>query len=194
LFHDVFGLTARSFRAGRFGIGRHSLGALESFGYQVESSVTPFVNWGPTENGEDLDFVGAPTQPYRPDPIAPQRAGRARMLEVPVTIRPHRFGALPLVGRRLPARWLRPTFSGPRELVAIAREEIAATRSNDSAGCPVVLNAMFHNVEVVPDASPYAPTEGAALRILDRLEALLEFARAERIRTVGLCDVAELFS
>jgi hypothetical protein len=57
----------------------------------------------------------------------------------------------------------------------------------------VVLNAMFHNVEVIAGASPYAATDEAARAILGRVEALLAFALREDIRVVGLSDLAEMF-
>jgi hypothetical protein len=41
LFRSSFGRPPRSFRAGRFGIGQHSLGLLQDLGYTVDSSVTP---------------------------------------------------------------------------------------------------------------------------------------------------------
>jgi hypothetical protein len=49
---------------------------------------------------------------------------------------------------------------------------------------------MFHNVEVVAGASPYAATEAEAATILSRLEALLVWARSEGVKQVGLADVA----
>jgi hypothetical protein len=78
-------------------------------------------------------------------------------------------------------------------LVDVAKEEVAAARSR-SPGVPVVLNAMFHNVEVIPGASPYAETESEARTILERVAALLAFAASESMRFVSLSDVAELFA
>ena len=49
-----------------------------------------------------------------------------------------------------------------------------------------------HNVEIVPNLSPYAATEDQARAILDRLGALLAFARREAISVVGLGDVPEI--
>ena len=51
---------------------------------------------------------------------------------------------------------------------------------------------MFHNVEVVPGLSPYAFDEEAARGILDRVRALLTFARRQAIAVVGLGDVPEI--
>jgi hypothetical protein len=183
-FAAAFGRAPRVFRAGRFGLGERSLDLLAELGYTVDSSVTPFVDWSAIGG---LSFVGAPTQPYRPDPAAPARPGSAPLCEVPVTIRP---SVLPLVGWRWP-RWLRPTRGSVRGLVRLMRDEIADGAAGDGAR-PVVLNAMFHNVEVVPGASPYARSERQAGAILRRLEGMLEFAASAGIPVVGLEEAAAL--
>ncbi len=190
LFSRAFGRRPRSFRAGRFGIGEHSLGILESLQYTVESSVTPHMDWS-ASGARGLSFVGAPGQPYHPDPKAPARPGTSPILEVPVTIRPHRLSRVPLLGSKLEPRWLRPTRGTGTRLVAVAREEIQEGHEAHPDR-PVILNAMFHNVEVIPAGSPYAATEKEAKRILDRLGALLAFARREGIPVVGLGDIAEI--
>ena len=179
-FVTAFGVPPRSFRAGRFGIGAHTIGILEHLGYEVDSSITPSIDWG-AACAAGLSFRDAPTQPYHPDVTAPARRGASHLLEVPVTIRPSRFPGL----RRWRQRWLRPTRGTARGLIALARDEIAAATPT----APVVLNAMLHNVEVVPGASPYAADEPGARRILARLEALLAFAAREGVAVVGLCDV-----
>jgi hypothetical protein len=53
---------------------------------------------------------------------------------------------------------------------------------------------MFHNVEVVADASPYAATDTEAHRIVDRLAALLEFARSEGVTYARLGDLPQLLA
>ena len=190
LFIRAFGHQPLSFRAGRFGIGKASLGILESLGYHVESSVTPHMDW--TSSGaKGLAFHDAPTQPYRPDLEEPGRVGDAKIWEVPVTIRKSMWNALPAIGKKLEPRWLRPTRGTPAGLVRVAEDEIADARRR-APGRPVILNAMFHNVEITPGTSPYAETEGAALAILDRLGALLAFAKRESIAVVGLGDVPEI--
>jgi peptidoglycan/xylan/chitin deacetylase (PgdA/CDA1 family) len=193
-FRAAFGHAPRSFRAGRFGVGQHSLALLEELGYHVDSSVTPFVDWS-ASGAPGLSFAGAPTQPYRPDRGDPTRHGTSALVEVPVTIRPHPWRTWPIVGRILEARprWLRPTFSSERELVGTACAEIARARA-DRPRRAVFLNAMFHNVEVVPGASPYASSERGCRRLLRRLAALLRFAESHAITCIGLGDVPELVS
>ncbi len=192
IFTSTFGKAPRSFRAGRFGIGENSLGILSDLGYAVESSVTPFMDW--TSSGAPgLSFVGAPTQPYHPDPRAPAKLGPCKVLEVPVTIRPRALSHAPFVGKYIEPRWLRPTRGTESGICDLAKDEIKAARAAHPER-PVVLNAMFHNVEIIAGASPYAQTEAAAEGIMDRLAALLAFAREEDIRVIGLSDVPELFA
>lgn len=189
-FVSAFGYRPTSFRAGRFGLGPASLGILESLGYAVDSSVTPYIDWS-SAGAADLSFHGAPTQPYRPALRLPARRGLADILEVPVTIRPRLANALPGIGRLIEPRWLRPTHESATSLIRVAIEEIESAQ-RAMPGRPVILNAMFHNVEIVPGASPYARTEAEARRILDRLGLLLAFAARERIPVVGLGDVPEI--
>lgn len=190
LFIRAFSYQPRSFRAGRFGIGPASIGILESLGYTVESSVTPHIDWS-SAGAKGLSFHGAPTQPYRPDRRDPAKPGDASILEVPVTIRKRLANALPIVGKHVEPRWLRPTRGDADTLVRVAEDEIAEARRR-APGRPVVVNAMFHNVEIVPDKSPYAADEAEAHAILARLRALLAFAEREDIQVVGLGDVPEI--
>jgi hypothetical protein len=187
-FRAAFGRHPLSFRAGRFGLGANTVPALEALGYTVESSVTPGVDWSSVSRG--LSFVGAPQQPYRPDPRDPARVGSGRLLEVPVTIVARTPAALPLVGRFAAPRWLRPTWTRGAGLVSVARTAVRRALASRPDG-PVVLNAMFHNVEVVAGASPYAATDRAARRILDRLGVLLAWARQQGIAGIGLGDVPD---
>lgn len=190
LFIRALDHQPQSFRAGRFGLGSASIGILESLGYAVESSVTPHMDWS-SFGAPGLSFEDAPTQPYRPDPESPGHPGSASILEVPITIRRRFANAIPGLGRRIDRRWLRPTRGTAEGIVRVAQDEIAEARRIAPAR-PVILNAMFHNVEVVAGASPYGNDEDGARGILDRLCALLTFAHREAIAVVGLSDVPEI--
>jgi len=192
LFRAAFGFAPRSFRAGRFGIGPHSLGFLADLGYAVDSSVSPHKSWAKA-GAPAASFLTAPDQPYWPDHAAPADVSLTPgpLLEVPVTILPSRFAGWPLIGQKLEPRWLRPTRGTAAGLVQVARDALARTAGSTR---PVVLNCMFHNVEIMPGLSPYAANEAEADAILGRLAALLDFARREGIAVVGLGDIAELFT
>jgi hypothetical protein len=190
LFHAAFGRRPLSFRAGRFGIGSHSLTFLAELGYTVDSSVSPLKDWS-RQGAPAASFRSAPTQPYWPVMAMPDVAANVPgpLLEVPVTILPSKFARLPLIGARFEPRWLRPTHGSAESLVAVARDELARTKEG-----PVVLNCMFHNVEIMPGLSPYAKNEDEAGGILERLAALLAFARSEGIAVVGLADIPAVFA
>jgi hypothetical protein len=190
-FRACFGRAPTSFRAGRFGVGPSTMGILERLGYAVDSSVTPFVDWSGVSRG--LSFAGSPAQPYHPDRSDPARRGSSPVLEVPVTIRPSALARVPLLGKRVEARWLRPTRNDARELVAVARDAIEDARRARPAA-PVVLNAMLHNVEVVAGTSPYAATDAHARQIVDRLAGLLDFARSAGIAFARLSDVPQILA
>lgn len=190
LFIRTFEHQPVSFRAGRFGIGRRTIRILEGLGYSVESSVTPNVDWS-NQGSPGLTFEGAPTQPYHPDRDDPTRPGDSKILEIPVTIRRRLLNSLPGIGKRVEPRWLRPTWASAEALVRLAEDEIADARRN-APGRPVILNAMLHNTEVIPDASPYAGTEPDARVILERLRELLAYAKNESIAVIGLGEVPEI--
>jgi hypothetical protein len=190
-FRSAFGRAPTSFRAGRFGVGAHTIGFLEGLGYAVDSSVTPYVDWSEVSAG--LSFRDAPTQPYHPDAGDAGRPGISPLLEVPVTILPSALSRVPLLGRHVEPRWLRPTRTSGEDLVAIARDAIAEAR-RARLERPVVLNAMFHNVEVVAGTSPYAATDAEAMRIVDHLRVLLQMARREGIAGIGLSDVPDVLA
>lgn len=187
LFHAAFYRNPRSFRAGRFGIGSHSLGILADLGYAVDSSVTPLKDWAKA-GAPAASFRRAPTQPYWPVLEKPEEVSSTpgTLLEVPVTIRPSAFSWLPVVGGQIEPRWLRPTKGSVEALISIAKDEIAAS---SASGRPVVLNCMFHNVEIMPGLSPYADSAEEAYAILNRLDGLLAFAEREGIRTIALGDI-----
>lgn len=205
LFASCFGRRPASFRAGRFALGSRTLGFLEELGYRVDSSVTPFRT---NEYGGGLrsNYWGAPLAPYHPSPADPRRAGSLRLMEVPVTIlAPALVGWPPFLLRRLNDRsvrrrpmrtmlggavetwWVRPLRGSPEQLVSWADSVIGGWKSSSTP----VLNVMFHSVEVIPGASPYAQTETEVAGLLEGLEHLFAHLRARyRVVSVGLDELA----
>jgi hypothetical protein len=210
LFARAFGRQPRAFRAGRFGIGASSLGILADLGYTVDSSVTPFIDWTGAGPGAP-SFSDAPVAAYRPDLRAPAIPGDGPLWEIPLTIRPRLWNRQPLaraffrgyLQRHLRPRWLRPTWSSARALIQLARDVWAEPVHSSSLQSPhdaipvlqpPIWNVMFHNVELVAGASPYARTDSQARAILDRLAAFLAFACAAGARSMGLGDLPELLA
>jgi hypothetical protein len=179
----AIGARPTTYRAGRNGIDGRQLAVLERLGYTVDTSVDPLFNerrkGGPA-------FGGAPEAPFRPDYADLRRAGRARILEVPISASTlprlpaaaqRAYASLPPIPwrgvfRRLGLRpvWLRPSYSPTGEMIAFA-SRLAARR----AAC---FNVIFHSSELIAGGSPYTPDAGSVDRFLDSLRRLLEHLTA----------------
>jgi hypothetical protein len=208
LFEGRFGRRPTSFRAGRFAATGRTLSYLEELGYLVDSSVTPFrTNY--FEGGYACNHWGAPLRPYRPSARDLRKRGRLRVLEVPVTLLADSFAAFPAVllrqlsdrimrrrrvfaalGLRPETKWLRPLRHTAAELIALADRVVSTWRG----GPPVVLNVMFHSVEAVPGASPYAPVLGDVTRLVEDLARLFEHLRSMyAVDARGLSSLHSIF-
>ena len=180
LFVTRFGRRPVSFRAGRFALAGRTLSFLEDLGYSVDSSVTPF-RTNEFAGGLSSNFWGAPLAPYHPSVRDPRKRGRLRLLEVPVTILAPSLARWPrFLLRRLSDRasrsrpiraiaggtveklWVRPLRGTAEQLLSWADAVIGSWEARSTP----VLNVMFHSVEAVAGASPYARTE-------DEVEGLL---------------------
>ncbi len=173
LFESKFGYAAKSFRAGRWGISQKTLSFLEDLNYTVDSSVCSFRTHY-FEQGE-VNFWGAPLQPYHPNPNDFRKKGGMKILEVPATLgnsdlmkwpkfvlrklndksRIHKK-ILGKMGKSSKITWFRPWKSSANEMIKIAEDYIQHFASNNK---PVVLNMMFHSNEILPGTSPYVQDE-----------------------------------
>jgi peptidoglycan/xylan/chitin deacetylase (PgdA/CDA1 family) len=122
------GVHPRSFRAGRFAVNMDTIRALESCGFNVDCSMTPFLDWG-----FHSTLSSSKTFPYF------IRVGSSDILEIPVTI-VYPFGLFPA--------WLRPSASSGSDMINVMK--IRAESRED----PLVLNMMFHSMELI-DPNPY---------------------------------------
>jgi len=202
LFHSRFGYAPASFRAGRFGIGENSLRFLDALGYRVDSSVTPYA----VHDG--FNFWGCPVTPYHASERDPCLRGALRILEAPVTIHSRFLSGFPdgwLLGqgpqawwfraaRRIFGKeyvrpiWLRPSFRDFSDMRKVVDAYLEA--HHHAARCLLVM--MFHSVEVIPAASPYAQTEEEVNVFLDRLERTLAYAQQLGAKFIGLSEAADL--
>jgi hypothetical protein len=122
------GANPRSFRAGRFGINNDTLRALVLCGFNLDCSMTPFLDWGFHETLSSFKV-----SPYF------LRIGSSEILEIPVTIiRPF----------SLFSAWLRPSFQSGSDMINVMK--IRAGSGED----PLVLSMMFHSMELI-DPNPY---------------------------------------
>ena len=181
---DVFGAPPTAFRAGRFGLGAEAVPALVACGYQVDSSVTPFMSWEAMDDGPN--FVGASLDAYR---VGTGRDIRVRtadgpLVEIPITCGYTRFasGRWPGLHRVLhtrPARALH--LAGLARRLGLAKltqlspeqesvEDMLAVSRGALEGGVRHLHLFFHSVALRPGLSPW--TSGA--QDVDRIYAKID--------------------
>ena len=204
LFEAGFGRRPVSFRAGRFSLSRQSLGFLDRLGYGVDSSVTPF-RTNRYADGITCNYWGAPLHAYHPSERDSRRVGGLRLLEVPVTILVPALSRWPaFILRRLDDRilsrkllfqclglknqkiWVRPYRGTSAELTAWADTVITRWTASSAP----IINVMFHNVEVIPGASPYAQNAGDVAGFVTSMDALFRHLEANyEVASVGLGEL-----
>lgn len=180
LFENRFGYAPKSFRAGRFGAGANTIDALERLGYVTDTSVTPYIRW-PHPDGP-VDYRNAPEQPYYPAEGSLTKPGSYRpdrLLEIPVSMYPRWLRG---------PRWLRPWFSSVANMKKVIHHQLRRHRDAPV----VVVNMMFHSMEVIPAASPYPQSESDVRQYLDDLGEILHWAGAEGIEFCGITEAANL--
>jgi hypothetical protein len=198
---QALGVVPISFRSGRWGFGPHVAAALQQFGFRVDTSVTPFVDWSVYEGP---DYRVAPLCKYRfnaSDIQTPVPNGS--LLEVPATIgflqqnyelcrrvigwraatsRLHMIGILERAGL-VNLRWLSPELSTGKEMVRLAKTSLAR-------GCSY-LNMTLHSTTLLPGKSPYVRTEEDLETFLGHIELLLQFAANEGLAFSPLAKALE---
>jgi hypothetical protein len=185
LFRETFGYAPTAFRAGRYGLSSDTFDILVESGYKVDSSVTPGLFWDYEEGAVDFRSWSGDAQWVTKD--------KGRILELPVSIRPAnrlspimRDASLKLKkGSRLfqrlaPYQWLRPSWHSGSELIRYVQ---TATEK--------VLVLMFHSIEIIPGASPYARTEHDVQRILHALDELFGWCAERDYKFCGMTEMVD---
>jgi hypothetical protein len=185
LFQQGFKRNPVSFRAGRFSAGDNTVRCLEALGYLVDTSVTPHIRWADKSREAPVDFLTAREQPYfLVSGSLRQEDGQGRILEVPVSITLQRTLRRKKFWEK-EDRWLRPGFSSFRQMTKICD---VFRRRYDSTGM-LVLNMMFHNVEVLPGKSPYVRTKQDSVDYQDSIRRFLEYCQQLGIVCVSLKEL-----
>ena len=201
LFIEKFGYAPTSFRAGRFAAGTNTINSLERLGYLVDSSVTPFIDWNLPEGR--ANFLNASDQPYFPDKQDIVRVGDSKVLEVPVSIITSRFKKhfqfsnnvklnkyLDIIANQLsPTYWLRPSFQSSQEMLYAIKRIIKKHHTKDI----IVLNMMFHSMEIIPNASPYTKTDQDCYLFLRRIEDVLKYCVENNFQFATLSELYSYF-
>jgi hypothetical protein len=175
-----------SYRSGRFGFSAAHVSSLERLGYRVESSVAPLF-YEAHKGGPD--FVEAPLTPYFLSYDSATRPGSSDLLELPLSSalnrrvpaavariyarapRPYQTKRILRLLRIADVRWLRPSYSSARDMIALARQLV-----DEGVG---LLNLLFHSSEAIVGGSPYNRSQAELDAFFDRLGTFFECATKE---------------
>lgn len=200
LFEKQFNLAPVSFRAGRFSAGNNTIKSLELLNYKVDTSVTPHVNWNDKTREQPVDYTSAKEQPYFVDTANfPEENEKGNILQIPITISKRKTNIFKELKRTyLGLRhsfqkerplWLRPVFSNLDEFISLTEEYSDKYKANKN----ILLNTMFHNVEVMPNLSPYSKNETDCNNYLSQLEQYLIYCKKNNIKGITLSDAYKLY-
>jgi hypothetical protein len=208
ILHDSiterFGTTAVCFRAGRWALSEGVARCIQEFGYLVDTSVTPYVDWTAKQGP---DFTEASSFPYRFDPedIFTEKP-HGCLLELPPTIgfyQKHmkvashvrkkilngRLAKLHLIGilDRLMLnnfRWLSPELSSGKAMVLLAKNFLWLGHPH--------LNMCFHSPSLLPGKSPFVRNEEDLRNFFRDIETFLEFCVKQGLAFAPLREALEL--
>ena len=196
-----YGVTPRSFRAGRWGFSAEVGRNLTSVGIIVDSSITPYVSWA-AQHGPDFDRSYPETYRVSGEDLTVVDPA-SDLVEVPVTIgftgvlraagypvhRALRTSPLrALRGRGILNRvglfrtsWLCPELAGSDDMIALTEAQVARGAS--------ILNFMFHSGALLAGKTPYVRTPSDEVRFLRRIETYLRHCRARGFGSVTLSEI-----
>jgi hypothetical protein len=202
LLTDAFGREPRVFRAGRWAFGPGILDALAQLGYQVDSSVAPYVDWsvegGPDGSLEDMQISAKGGGLLEIPPTIgfleadQRRAARAyrlfrRLFRSRHRARQEAWGNGPAARLGLASlRWLSPEHSSAAEMIRLG----SVLRD---AGYPW-LNVPLHSVTLLPGRTPFVRTLDDQARFLDTVREFLAWASDAGVRFAGLSTAPALLS
>jgi hypothetical protein len=195
-----FNVTPTSFRCGRWGFSEDMARILCRFGYKVDSSLIPYMDWSEYK-GPDYSSLSA-----KPRVLFPDATGDAPdenlLLEVPPSVgylQRDQEGCNRLYYRILRSRLkhlsilgllsrlkllnrvsLSPEINNGRDMVELATRMMGNGFK--------VLNLFFHSCSLLENRSPFVRTSADAEEFLRRIEMVLAFARDRNIKPIKLSD------
>lgn len=141
---DIFQTDIQSHRSGRWYIDKEYIQILKRYGYLVDCSVTPYVNWidnsGLTRGSAGVNYKKYPCYDYEMDLNNLQKKGKSGFYEVPVTIDRKNISWL-----KYDCNWLRPNGKNIEEMNDLVEKKIIER-------CDY-LEFMIHSSELMPGGS-----------------------------------------
>lgn len=198
VIRDRFGVTPISFRAGRWGFSREVAETIHRYGYKVDTSVTPFIDWS-RSFGPDFSECLPDVYRFSPDDIR-KKSPRGELLEVPATIGflQENFALADRIQKRFRKTgvngvldrlgiinkvWLSPEMSdGPRMIRLVKRF---------MANGYEFVNLTFHSPSLMAGLTPFVKTESDERRFLRRIKECLVYLRDAGVESITLSDTLQ---
>ncbi|KLU14233.1 MULTISPECIES: polysaccharide deacetylase family protein [Xenorhabdus] len=183
LLEDKLQTKMLSHRAGRWAFNEYYAQLLVEYGYQVDCSVTPKVNWNftkgdPNGNG-GTDYSRFPDHAYFMDLQDISKEGHSPLLQVPMSIQYKHSAVMNFIKQkydrlrgkqRSPSvNWLRSKGGNLAQMKTVVQQ----TLSNGSD----YVEFMLHSSEFMPGGSPTFKSEEQIEQLYQDLEGLFEFLK-----------------
>lgn len=188
---EKIGVEPTSYRAGRWGLDQRQENLLAEYGFLVDCSETPFVDWR---------HMGGPD--FRRKDVLPHYK-QSGILEVPMTILPTGMVAktshvLVKYTRRLKegvykkiinrlctrVRWL-------RVFTETAESDLAAVYQSAKANNLEVIEFMIHSSELALGTSKFTQNQEQVEHMYDRIEFLFRFLQKQGVESIMLSTFAK---
>ena len=193
LLEDTFQTKMVSHRAGRWAFDERYARLLVEYGYQVDCSVTPRVNWktakGAPQGDGGTDYRRFPQHAYFLDENDISREGHSPLLEVPMSIQYKHSAWMNSVKQgydrlrgkvRSPSvHWLRPMGGNVETMKKVVEQTL--TQGND------YVEYMLHSSEYMPGGSPTFQNERDIERLYADLEAFFSWL-APQVKGMTLAE------
>ncbi|WP_159566830.1 deacetylase [Budvicia diplopodorum] len=181
LLESTFETKMLSHRAGRWAFNEYYAQLLLEFGYQVDCSVTPYVDWSEVKGNPNglggTDYSRFPDGAYFMDLNDISKSGSSRLLQVPMSTR-LKYGAMHntfklaydrLRGKKRPpsTRWLRPKGGNVLEMKHVAQQCLNEGKD--------YVEFMLHSSEFMPGGSPTFTDSASIEQLYKDLEELFEW-------------------
>lgn len=201
---ETFGVKPVSHRAGRWGLSAAYAKLLVQEGYEVDSSVTPWMSWanspGATPNSCGPDFRHFPSAPYYLDIDRIDRPGRSSLLEIPATVQLRKWSPRNMVkiaahrvgltrGRVARAAYAYEWFRAA-EMTTDRLLRVVSEARRDGA-CHMMFS--LHSSELMAGGSPWFSTRESIERLYEMLEALFG-AAVQTCRPMTVNEFAREFA
>lgn len=182
LIEDRFGIKPRTHRSGRWAMDERYFRLIEKYGYYVDCSVTPGIDWS-----KCVGKSGIPGSDYSGSSTTPHYVGR--ILEVPMTIRKmHIIDSGKInsfrefakeVKRFIRGRnqWIRPDKQLSFSAIGKLMERLNKEGEN-------YIMFMIHSSELMPGGSPNFPDEKSIEKLYGIIEKI--FTTAKKLGYVGI--------